>query len=412
MRDFAVGPPSEASHRFLPELQRISPTSSRVADLRVNLVIGTLDSELMYGGGRTALSLFAHVADAVGSRSRIISVERLPAALSDVEEHSRSYVDDESPMRSLVGLKERAGDRLPVGPRDVFVATYWSTAEAVLRVREWQRATYATVPRHFLYVIQDYEPGFYPGSAQSMLARSTYELPDEVIAVFNTSLLRDYFRSQRLTFAHEFVFEPRLPAELRMVREQGDLRERTVVVYGRPQRPRNAFPLIVEALRRWHETDARATSWTCVSAGQSHEAIDLGGAQLHSLGKLDMKAYAELLGRSAVGIALMVSPHPSYPPLEMAHLGLLVITNRFGDKDLSTWHENITSLADVTPERMAATISEVCARFDRDPTGGDRGQTRRPDYLSNGPQFPFAEDVAWLLVQGADAPTSSRGKGQ
>ena len=48
----------------------------------------------------------------------------------------------------------------------------------------------------------------------------------------------------------------------------------------------------------------------------------------------------------------MISPHPSYPPLDMAHLGMLVATNRFGAKDLSTWHQNIHSLASHRPKAL------------------------------------------------------------
>ena len=57
---------------------------------------------------------------------------------------------------------------------------------------------------------------------------------------------------------------------------------------------------------------------------------------MRALGKLDLDAYGSLLRESAVGLSLMVSPHPSYPPLDMAHLGLRVVTNGFGPKDLSS----------------------------------------------------------------------------
>ena len=38
----------------------------------------------------------------------------------------------------------------------------------------WQATTFGQVPERWAYVIQDYEPGFYPMSAQSELARATY----------------------------------------------------------------------------------------------------------------------------------------------------------------------------------------------------------------------------------------------
>ena len=408
LRDFVVGP----DRRLLPELHRVHATRSQVSEFRLNLIINTIDPRASYAGVPTALSLFRHIAaNVASSRSRIITWGALPAAPPDLDGYAPSHIDDESPQRSLVGLDETADGRLPVGPWDVFVATYWSTAESVLRVREWQRTEYGAAPRYFLYIIQDYEPGFYPHSAGSLLARSTYESTDAVIAVFNSEQLRDYFHSEHLSFAHEFAFEPRLPVDLRDVRRRTP-RRRTIVVYGRPETPRNAFPLIVEALRRWHEVDPRATSWTCVSAGAAHGRVDLGGNVLRSIGKLDMAAYGELLSRSAVGIYLGVGPGAVYVPMEMAHLGMLVITNRGTVTDRASLHDNITSLTDVTPEGIAVTISEVCGRFDRDPTAGERGQTRRPEYLSDDPQFPFANEVARLLMQGPEktgGPTLSNG---
>ena len=72
-----------------------------------------------------------------------------------------------------------------------------------------------------------------------------------------------------------------------------------------------------------------------------------------SLGKLSLTDYAELLRRTAVGLSLMASPHPSYPPLEMAHFGVRTVTNSYTCKDLSKSHANILSLPDVSAERIA-----------------------------------------------------------
>jgi hypothetical protein len=181
------------------------------------------------------------------------------------------------------------------------------------------------------------------------------------------------------------------------------------VVYGRPGIPRNAFPAIVDGLRAWRATDPHAADWTLTSVGEAHPEIDLGGGvALGSIGKLDLDAYAALLRTSAIGVSLMVSPHPSYPPLEMAHLGMLVLTNGFGAKDLSTWHTNITSVGDVASETLAAELSALCRRFEADATIGARGRSSRPDYVSDAPQFPFAPDVEDLLRRGTNPPDQTR----
>ena len=166
---------------------------------------------------------------------------------------------------------------MAVGPDDVFIGTFWPTAAWIADVRAWQRATYGRMPARFGYVIQDWEPGFYPRSAQSMLARGTYDDADGTVAVFNTGLLRDAFHAEGVRFAHEFAFEPRLSATLRAAAASPTRpRARRIVVYGRPGKPRNAFPLIVDGLRAWVERRDDAGDWQVVSAGQAHDPVDLG----------------------------------------------------------------------------------------------------------------------------------------
>ena len=289
------------------------------------------------------------------------------------------------------------------------MTTFWTTADLARRFRRWQVQEYGAAPSLFGYVIQDFEPGFYPWSAQSLLALATYHAPDETVAMFNTGLLREYFHGVGITFKHEFSFEPNLPAQLRSLPEgQSRPRQRRIVVYGRPKSRRNAFPLIVDGLRAWRASDAGAAEWTVVSVGQPHPDVEIGaGTTLRSLGKLSLDDYSTLLAKSAIGISFMVSPHPSYPPLEMANLGLLVLTNKFAEKDLSTWHTNITSLGEVSAEGIADDLADLCRRFDADPELGVTGHSRRPGSLADGPQFPFGDDVAELLRAGAgDRPNA------
>jgi hypothetical protein len=155
-------------------------------------------------------------------------------------------------------------------------------------------------------------------------------------------------------------------------------------------------------LRASQDATPGAAGWRIVSAGESHPDVDLGGGSvLRSLGKLSMDAYADLLRTSAIGISLMISPHPSYPPLDMSYLGLLVLTNTFGDKDLSTWHPNITSLSSSRAQDLASDLADLCRRFESDPSSGDSARPLVTDFLDSGPQFPFAEELATLLERGS-----------
>jgi hypothetical protein len=379
--------------RLLP---RAGLTPSPRTGYRLNLVLSTLESARTFGGIRTAIDLFEALAGGVQER-RIISVGAVgPLAGGPLAAYQAVPPgQDPSDPLQVVSLGQ-PGATLAVRADDVFVATFWTTADLVGRIRRWQVATNGSAPPRFGYVIQDFEPGFYPWSAQWMLARSTYADAAGTIGIFNTSGLRDYFHATGIQFATEYTFEPRLLPTLRGAMASPPVaRSRTIVVYGRPGTPRNAFPAIIDGLRAWRAGHANAAAWRLVSVGQAHPDIDLGGGGvLESIGKLDIPAYASLLRESAIGVSLMISPHPSYPPLEMAHLGLLVLTNRFAGKDPSTWHMNIRAVDDVSAASIGAALSELCRRFEADPDVGRSGSSLRPDYTSDEPQFPFAAQLA------------------
>ena len=152
--------------------------------------------------------------------------------------------------------------------------------------------------------------------------------------MINSGLLADYLDGQGIAFHDPLTFEPRIDARLRpflaepprerdsadrRLRPAGDAAERV--------------PALVDGLRSW-VAGGGGGGWEVVSAGRSHPPVELGrGLRMRSVGKLEIEAYGSLLRRSALGVSLMVSPHPSYPPLDMAHLGLRVVTNAFGPKE-------------------------------------------------------------------------------
>lgn len=104
--------------------------------------------------------------------------------------------------------------------------------------------------------------------------------------------------------------------------------------------------------------------WTILSAGESHADVNLGnGAVLHSLGKLSLDEYAQVLLQTYAGISLMVSPHPSYPPLEMAAFGVKTITNCYANKDLSLFSSNISSLLSCNPISISNELIKICTAY-------------------------------------------------
>src|SRR4029077_9662309 len=99
------------------------------------------------------------------------------------------------------------------------------------------------------------------------------------------------------------------------------------------------------------------------------------------------------------------SPHPSFQLLQMDHVGVLTITNRYANKDLSSSHDNIISLDDIRTETIAEALALACRRFEENPRAGATGESHRPSFLVPGP-FDCIEELAeaagrktWNLVR-------------
>lgn len=234
-----------------------------------------------------------------------------------------------------------------------------------------------------------------------MLARLAFEPPWPCWGIFNSVELYDYFRNQGHQLQRTFVFEPKLSSALRpFLPREGTHRAKRLLVYGRPGAPRNCFSAIQKGVTLWAKRYPEYIDWEVLSVGLPHRPFPLGdGRRVRSIGKLPLDAYAELLRETAVGLSLMSSPHPSYPPLEMAHFGVITITNRYANKDLSSAHDNIISISDIMSETIAEAIAVACKKFDEAPDAGVRGRTRMKSFLQSGP-FDCIDELSMALKSG------------
>lgn len=410
-----IADPTVASETPPPmSVPEITPSGGRIVSQetpRLNLMIPSLNPEHYFGGIHTAME-FYHVLARHFPASRIILTDSHPRteALARAPGHVLvdSQADDPAP-RQVVAFCDRYERPLRIGRGDVFLATAWWTAYAAQSLVALQTHAFGTADR-IAYLIQDFEPGFYAWSSRYALALSTYR-PDRDIAIFNTRLLADFTCSQGLAFATSESFEPVLNEFLRpalsAAREEAALpRRKRIVLYARPSTPRNAFELICEAVSHWSVTFPDAQDWEVVAPGELSCPITLGATTLHGLGKLSVDAYGELLKTSAVGMSLMVSPHPSYPPLEMAAFGLETVVNRFTNKDLGALGDNVHSAGKLSPEALSAALAAACtAAQARGMRPHAPGLSVRPGYLDAG-AASLAIDAIAARVAAALGPAS------
>ncbi|MDW2876420.1 MULTISPECIES: rhamnosyltransferase WsaF family glycosyltransferase [Bacillaceae] len=375
------------------EITPFDPRKSTYSNRRINIIIPSINQEHMFGGIATALRFFNELAEEGNYTKRIILTDAIPDGKSISQFSDYELVDcmsDSSAEKQIVPFSDRYNKTIPIGSNDYFIATAWWTAYAAQRVVQWQSNMFSQSINKLIYFIQDYEPGFYSWSSQYVLCQSTYMYNGPQIAVFNTAILQSYFSDLGYRFSSTYAFEPQLHPQLKSRVDKSNKKKKKVLIYGRPSVSRNAFTLIIEALKRWVWIQDDIEEWEIVTAGENHSNIDLGNnAKVKSLGKLDIVSYAQLLNDSAIGISLMVSPHPSYPPLEMAHFGILVLTNSFENKNLTNWHDNIYSTSMLTPELISKDILYLCDKFNNDNNVGVKGKSRMDNFIESSVLFPF-----------------------
>ena len=363
----------------------------------LNLVLPSINEEHVFGGISTALKCFETLGKELGWSTRIIIIDAKPDQKARDNFGQRySFVsskENSEEEHQIVDVVNRNRKTLAVSLNDWFMFTSWWSAYIIQNEYKRFERQIGVAPNPFLYLIQDFEPGFYSWSSGHVLAESTYRCAYPQIAIFNSHELKEFITKKGYFFKSIYSFEPILNSVLKKYVKTLDstiYKRKQILVYGRPSVARNAFEIVVESLRKWVSIQVDAGSWTILSAGEQHKPVYLGeGLYLNSVGKLSIDEYAKVLMESYAGISLMVSPHPSYPPLEMSAFDVKVVTNSYDNKDISGFSDNIVSVDNVSPISVATALNKICDNFqivvDHKPVN--------EDYANSDNLFPFINDL-------------------
>jgi hypothetical protein len=363
-------------------------------DPRVVVLLPHLDVDKMSGGPNTVFQITARLARH-GLRVQYVATSgALRPDVAALTEHVRRMTGVYAPSDALAfGEASRRRDFLDLGRHDVVVASWWPTAHLA-------RAALAHLNASaFLYVVQDFEPGFYPWSTKAALAEASYGMPMRPIV--NEPFLESFLRDRRVgRFADDaaprVTFMPAVDRTIFRPRraDRAPGAPRRLVFYARPRNPRNLFEIGLRALRQAvAEGVFDADQWEFLAIGR--ELPDLPLSDRHMLRAepwLSYEAYGELLGTSDVLLSLMLSPHTSYPPLEMAATGGLVVTNTFDPKTAE-------ALAAISPSILAAApeVGALVAALDEAVAATPR--TKPSVQLPTTWDEALREVVPWLVAQ-------------
>jgi GT2 family glycosyltransferase/glycosyltransferase involved in cell wall biosynthesis/predicted SAM-dependent methyltransferase len=275
----------------------------------VNWFLPDIDSPF-YGGINTALRLADHLARTHGVQNRFVFWAQ------ENEQFFRSAIDAAFPALGGSELAFHDATRSAVNrvpPADAAIATLWATAYSV--------AQFEGARRKF-YLIQDFEPMFYPAGTLYALAEESYRLG--LYGLCNTEHMRalyaDRYGGQAMSF--QPAIDPSVFHANGRIYERTLDQVATVFVYARPGHWRNCWELASLALEELK--DRLGDRVRIITAGSWARPDDLGSGIEH-LGLLDYRATGNLYRTVDVGVALTVSEHPSYLPLELMACGVPVV---------------------------------------------------------------------------------------
>ena len=234
---------------------------------------------------------------------------------------------------------EYVGERkkpLKVSPFDTSLATVWYSAYLAQKIQK------ICDQRPFLYLIQDYETNFYPGSTNSLLAEQTYKM--NYNAMFSTYTLRDHFlvhniggiKDRKLKYMYyDNCCSCSLPSFTAFKNKAVNKGRKKLVFYSRPVVNRNMYELgallIIKAIE---EGILIEDEWDFYGVGLGNAELELvENRNLAQMPRMNLKEYIESISGYDIGISLMASPHPSLLPFDLAGSGCVVVTNNCSTKN-------------------------------------------------------------------------------
>lgn len=303
---------------------------------RVNIITDSINNGSLFGGVGTALIFAALLANKLNAPLRIIT--RTERAKSENVEH----------VLSLYGIKLKQEIQfkfaafynpkyeLDIVKHDLFITTSWWTTVA----------TIASVPNDkIIYLLQEDERMFYPYGDDRVKCDAVLKNSD-IRFVINTKLLFDYLISDGLNNLPKngLWFEPAFPSQVYVPIKKKQNSKRIFFFYARPNNLRNLFYLGIEVIEKAiTQKILDLEVWDIFLVGKDIPSFTFNGNyEPVRCENLSWSEYAQLISTVDLGLSLMSTPHPSYPPLDLVASGAVAVTNRFANKvDLSGYSENL-----------------------------------------------------------------------
>lgn len=262
-----------------------------------------------YGGIRTILIFANHLAAQSNIKSTFYVCGSAISAKTVLEI-----------KQTFVGLQNSefktysTGQKIDLSGFQIGIATLWTTAYDL-------SAAKGNLNR--FYLVQDFEPDFYPAGTLKLLAHNSYRLGLSLVC--NTHGLSQVLKMHGI---ESKSFEPGLDFHIFNPQGRSTTNRKRVKVffYMRPGHARNCFEMNLFIIKKLQEEFREKIEIVC--AGSDFFPKDYGlDVAVTSIGMMPYYKNGEMYRDIDIGVSLMASSHPSYPPLEMMASGVAVVTN-------------------------------------------------------------------------------------
>ena len=296
---------------------------------RLNLDTDSIEQNSLLGGVATALIVASCFAQKNGYELRIIT-RNAPVNPANYENILKMSGITPPCRVSYYSDYDRDSNydkdyRLDITEDDIFFATSWWSAVAIQRT---------SLRKRFFYIVQEVETFFYNHGGEHFLCNQIMQ-NENIDFIINSHYLYEYFQGHESFMIRQGVFfEPAFPLSIYKAKSFTKKDKYRLFFYARPNNPRNMFNYgiqMLDAAIAHGIIDTRV--WEICCAGQPVGRIKFSNGYIaKDMGQMTWQAYAEFLQDVDLALCLMYTPHPSYPPYDVACSGGIVITNVFMNK--------------------------------------------------------------------------------
>jgi hypothetical protein len=340
-------------------LEAIPIFPANIEKNRITVVTDSIGSSSLFGGVGTALMLAVQWANRSNADLRIVTRTEQPDSMAFGRLLAANGLQFDGQIE-FCRCAVLGGQEISVGRRDLFLSTSWWTTRSLVA---------SVGVKRIVYLLQEDERMFYPYGDDRLECEATLGM-DLRKVVINTNLLRNHLTTGSDAVDglgnRSIAFEPAFASKSRRNPSLGG--KRKLFFYARPSNLRNLFATGIAAIGAAVESGAMDPKvWEVHMFGNAlPDILFPGGLSVVKHATMGWDSYQAEIAKMDAGFVLMFTPHPSYPPLDLAAIGIPVLTNRCGLKqELSSYSQNILCVAP-NMDALVAGFTELTALAEDD----------------------------------------------